>query len=289
MLFRNLYGLSCLAVILGIYVRLSGSPRWGDVLFLVAGLLLFERALLWRVRAASVYRSDVTIREPVELRIEESNLVRTSAAGSEEIRWANILACHETKNLFLLQLSSDYIDGVPKRAFSPGDLFRFQELRQKELIVKTTRENPDAVLLKFVVSWGLIAIAVMALFIGYAHNFFTQLPRGVPGNQYRADAKSEPARPAELRGRGSVYVVPLGPIKGGRSGTVAGGPSQSVWASTAAIANDSASRMGRERAAKAICCRGSDHGYEACVSQTGSRSASHHDWVDGCGHVHFQA
>jgi YD repeat-containing protein len=213
MLFRNLYGLSCLAVILGIYVRLSGSPRWGDVLFLVAGLLLFERALLWRVRAASVYRSDVTIREPVELRIEESNLVRTSAAGSEEIRWANILACHETKNLFLLQLSSDYIDGVPKRAFSPGDLFRFQELRQKELIVKTTRENPDAVLLKFVVSWGLIAIAVMALFIGYAHNFFTQLPRGVPGNQYRADAKSEPARPAELRGRGSVYVVPLGPIK----------------------------------------------------------------------------
>ena len=52
MLFRNLYGLSCLAVILGIYVRLSGSPRWGDVLFLVAGLLLFKRALLWRVRAA---------------------------------------------------------------------------------------------------------------------------------------------------------------------------------------------------------------------------------------------
>jgi YD repeat-containing protein len=228
MLFRNLYGLSCLAAILGIYVRLSGYRWWGEVLFLVAGLLLLERALLWRLRAASVYRSDAGVgagfREPVELKIEESNLVRTSvrtsAAVSEEIRWANILACHETTNLFLLQLSSDNVEVLPKRAFSPGDLFRFQELRQKELIVKTTRENPDVVFLRFVVSWGLIAVVVMALLIGYVHNFLFQLPRAgqagqssVPGSQYRPVAKSEPARAAELRGRGSVYVVPLGPIK----------------------------------------------------------------------------
>jgi YD repeat-containing protein len=220
MLFRNFYGLSCLAAILGIYVRLSGFSRSGDVLLLIACVLLLERALLWRLRAASVYRSNATIREPVELKIEESNLVRTSAAGSEEIRWANIWACHETKNLFLLQLSSDNVEVLPKRAFSPGDIFRFQELRQKELIVKTTRENPDVVLLRFVVSWGLIAIAGMALFIGYVHNFLTQLPRTpqaggppVPGSQYQTVAKSEPARAADLHGRGSVYVVPLGPIK----------------------------------------------------------------------------
>jgi YD repeat-containing protein len=228
MLFRNLYGLSCLAAILGIYLRLSGYRGWGDILFLVAGLLLLERALLWRLRAAAVYRSDTSIgasiREPVELKIEESNLVRisvrNSAGGSEEIRWANILACHETKNLFLLQLSADNVEVLPKRAFSAGDLFRFQELRQKELIVKTTRENQDVVLLRFVVSWGLIAVVMMALFIGYAHNFLTQLPRTpqtgrppVPGSQYRPAAKSEPARAAELRGRGTVYLVPLGPIK----------------------------------------------------------------------------
>jgi len=219
-LFRNLYGLVCLAAILGIYVRHSGSPRWGNGLFLVACLLLLERGLLWRVRATSAYRSDAAIREPVELKIEESNLVRTSAAGSEEIRWANILACHETKHLFLFQLSADHVEALPKRAFSPGDLYHFQELRQKELLVKTTRENPDVVLLRFLVSWALIAIAVMALFIGYVHNFLTQLPRSpqagvssVPGSQYRSSAKSERARPAELRGRGSVYVVPLGPIK----------------------------------------------------------------------------
>jgi YD repeat-containing protein len=219
-LFRNLYGLSCLAAILGIYVRLSGYPWRGDVLLLVAGLLLLERALLWRLRAAAVYRSNASTREPVELKIEESNLVRTSAGRNEEIRWANILACHETNNLFLLQLSRDDVQVLPKQAFSPGDLFRFQELRQKELIVKTTRENLDVVLLRFLVSWGLIAIAVMALFIGYVHNFLTQLPRtpqagrsSVPGRQYQPVAKPEPARPADLRGRGTVYLVPLGTIK----------------------------------------------------------------------------
>ena len=212
-LFRNLYGLSCLAAILGTYVRLSGYPWWGDVLLLVAVLLLLERALLWRLRAAAVYRSTTSIREPVAVKIEVSNLVRTSAGKNEEIRWANILACHETKNLFLLQLSSDHAEVLPKRAFSPGDLFRFQELRQKELIVKTTRENPDVVLLRFVVSWGLIAIAVMALFIGYVHNFLAQLPRTPPGRQYQPVAKPEPARAADLRGRGTVYLVPLDPIK----------------------------------------------------------------------------
>jgi len=219
MLFRNLYGLACLAAILGIYVRLSGSPGWGDVLFLVASIFLLERALLWRVRAAAAYRSTPGVREPVELKIEESNLVRASAAGSPEIRWANILACHETGNLFLLRLSPDEQLVLPKRAFSPGDLFAFKELRQKELIVNTTRENPDVILLKFVVSWGLVAIAVIALFIGYVHNFLTELPRAPQRTRSSSAAVSRPATKypspsaAELRGRGNVYLVPLGLIK----------------------------------------------------------------------------
>lgn len=214
---RSLYALSCLAAILGIYVRLSGSPWWGDVLFVAAVIFVLERALLWRLRDAAAYRSNASIREPIELTIEDSNLVRTTATGSEEIRWANILACHETKNLFLLRLSPDDLLVIPQRSFSPGDLFRFKELRQRELIVKTTRENPDLLLLRFIVSWGLIAIAVMALFIGYAHNFFNQLPRTPQGGQYsfsrQPKTKSPPARPADLRGRGTVYLVPLGPVK----------------------------------------------------------------------------
>jgi YD repeat-containing protein len=219
MLFRNLYGLACLAAILGIYVRLSGSPWWGDALFLVAGIFLLERALLWRLRAAAAYRSTSRVREPVELKIEESNLVRTSVAGTAEIRWANILACHETENLFLLQLGADDLLVLPKRAFSPGDLFVFKELRQKELIVRTSRENPDIVLLRFVASWGLVALAVMALFIGYVHNFLSKLPRAPQRTRSSSAAVGRPATkypppsPAELRGRGNVYLVPLGTIR----------------------------------------------------------------------------
>ena len=214
--FRNLYGLACVAAVLGIYVRLSGSRWWGDVLFLVAGILLLERAVLWRIRAAAAYRSTASIREPVELKIEDSNLVRTSAAGSAEIRWASISACHETKNLFLLQPGPDDLLVLPKRSFSPGDLSGFKDLRQKELIVKTTRDNPDIVLLRFVASWGLIAIAVMALFIGYVHNFLNQLPHARQQTQSSAAVIRPPrkaASPAELRGRGDVYLVPLGMTK----------------------------------------------------------------------------
>lgn len=219
MQFRNLYGLACLAGVLGMYVRLSGSRWWGDVLFLAAGLLLIERSILWRLRATSAYRSTPSLREPVELKIEESNIIRTSAGESTEIRWANILACHETQNLFVLRPSPTDLLVLPKRAFSPGDLFRFKELRQKELIVKTTRENPDIVLLRFIVSWGLLAAAGVALSLGYVHNFLTGLPRNP--QQTRSSPPADPpitnsppvvASATELRGRGSVYLVPFGTI-----------------------------------------------------------------------------
>ena len=216
-LFRNLYGLTFLAVIGGINFRLSGSRWLGGALFVVGGLLLLERTLLWKVRAGAAYRSTPGIGEPVELKIEESNIVRTLPGGSAEIRWANILACHETRNLFMLQLGPRDLLVVPKRAFSPGDLYGFKLLRQKELIVKTTRENPDAILFRFIVGWGLIATTVVALFIGYVDNFFNQFPRTPRprSSSYAAPAaeKSEPASASELRGRGTVYLVPLGTVQ----------------------------------------------------------------------------
>jgi YD repeat-containing protein len=216
--FRNLYGLACLTVALGVYSRLSGARWWGDLLFLIAGLLLLERTILWRLRAAAKYRSTPSLGETVELKIEESNILRAVAAGSTEIRWANILACRETKNLFLLRTAPDDVLVIPKRAFSPGDLYHFKELRQKELIVKTTRENPDIVLLRFMVSWGLISATVVALFIGYVHNFLTSLPRNQSRNgSFTAAAprseKSPPVPASELRGSGSVYVVQLGTVQ----------------------------------------------------------------------------
>lgn len=220
-LFRNMYGLAAVAVVLGIYVRLSGAPWWGAALLLGAGFLLLERALMWRLRDTAAYRASPAIAEPVEVKIDDQNIVRTSAAGSTEIRWANISACHETKNLFLLRDGENDQLVLPKRAFSPGDLFGFKELRQKELIVKTTRENPDILLLRFIVGYGLIAATVAALGIGFVDNFLTDFSRRqrtrsiATGTRSapRITAKPVPASPAELRGRGEVYVIPLGPIK----------------------------------------------------------------------------
>jgi YD repeat-containing protein len=190
----------------------------GNLLFVVAAGLLLERAVLWRVRAAARYRDDSALREPISLRIEESSLLRTSPAGTEEIRWANILACHETDKVFLLQLGvADFLT-IPKRAFAPGDLSRFKELRQKELIVQTTRQNSDILLLKFAVSWALIALTALSLFIGYVHNFLTQMPgarRAAIASRINTTVaqKSPPATVEELSGRGTVYLVPLGNVR----------------------------------------------------------------------------
>lgn len=216
--FRNLYGLTCLAVALAVYSRLSGARWLGDLLFLAAALLLLERTILWRLRASAKYRSTPSLGGTVELKIEESNILRAVAAGSTEIRWANILACRETRSLFLLRTGPDDVLVIPKRSFAPGDLYRFKELRQKELIVKTRGENPDIVLLRFMVSWGLIATTVLALFIGYVDNFLKTFPRNQPRSRSFAatsprPVESPPAPASELRGSGSVYVVQFGTVQ----------------------------------------------------------------------------
>ncbi len=51
-LFRNLYALSLVAILLGVHARLSASPLLADFLFMLGTALLLERAYLWRVRAA---------------------------------------------------------------------------------------------------------------------------------------------------------------------------------------------------------------------------------------------
>jgi YD repeat-containing protein len=217
-LFRNLYGIAFLVTLLGIRSHLSRSPVLGNVLFVAAAGLLLERAVLWRVRAAARYRDVSWVREPIQLRIEESNLLRMSSAGTEEIRWANIMACHETDKVFLLRLGLDDFLTIPKRAFSSGDLFRFNELRQKELIVRTTRQNSDILLLKFAVTWALIGLAALSLFIGYVHNFLIQMPGArraaiSSGINTPVAQKYPPATADELSASGTVDLVPFGNVQ----------------------------------------------------------------------------
>ena len=214
-LFRNLYALSVVAILLGINAHLSGSPLPAAILYTVGAALLLERAMLWRIREARRFRDVGTIHQPIELRIDSNHLLRTSSDGTEEIRWANILACHEARKVFVLQIGPENLLTIPKRAFSAGDLYQFRELRQKELAVKTTRQNTDAVLLRFAVGWAVFALALIVLSIGYVHNFLTQLPgaRTAAGSvtlKPPESTNSKKASPEELHGRGTVYLVTLG-------------------------------------------------------------------------------
>lgn len=218
LLFRNLYGCACIVALLGVNSLLSRSHFLGVFLFALAAALILERAVLWRLRVSANYQVSPALQQSIELQIEESNLWKKSAVGNEEIRWANIQACYESKNVFVLQLSVEEPLIIPKRAFSPGDLFRFKQLREKELIVRTTRPNPDAMLLRFVVGWGIVSAAFVALFIGKLDNFLTQLPGSrrntIPYSyQDRRSEKPQPATASELRGFGTVYLVPFGNVK----------------------------------------------------------------------------
>lgn len=215
-LFRNLYALSLAAILLGINAHLSGSPLSAGFLYMVGAALLLERVMLWRIRAARRYRDVVTIQQPIQLQIDQNNLLRTSSDGTEEIRWANILACHEARKVFVLRLGPESLLTIPKRAFSQGELYQFKVLRQKELLVKTTRQNADALLLRFAIGWAAFALVLMVLSVGYIHNFLTQLPvaRRTPAGSVTLNppvsANSRKASPEELHGRGTVYLVTLG-------------------------------------------------------------------------------
>jgi predicted Zn-dependent protease len=223
LLFRNLYVLAALSIVAATRLLFSGTKWWALLLY-IAGLgLILERALLWRLRAERSPRGPVQSGEPIELGADGDSVGWNSPSGRGDVRWANIEGCHETRNLVLLQIPSGDALAIPKRAFSPGEYSRFKELLRKELIVKITRESSDALLLKFVVTWGVVAIFVMALGVGYLHNFLMRLPRAPqPNRQGRATTinrpdKSPTASPGQLRGRGSVYLVPVGPTKSGSS------------------------------------------------------------------------
>lgn len=215
-LFRNLYALSLVLILLGANAHLSGSALAAGLLYIVGAALLLERAILWRLRDARTYRDVRTIQQPIQLRIDQNNLLRTSSNGTEEIRWASILACHEGHKVFVLQFGPENLLTIPKRAFPPGELNHFRELRQKELIVKTTRQNVDAPLLRFAAGWAVLAFLFIVLSVGYIYNFLTQLtdarraPTGAVSLKSPASANFKKASPEELRGRGTVYFITLG-------------------------------------------------------------------------------
>jgi YD repeat-containing protein len=213
-LFRNLYLLALLGVALATLFLLSGV-RWLAIILLAAALaLLLHRTLFWRLKMKRSNDEAARPQEIIELNIGNDSLIWERSSDRGEVRWPNVDACHETRNLLLLEISGAEVLAIPKRVFPPGDYSRFRDLLRKELIIKITRESSDTLLLKFAVTWGLGALVVMTLSLGYVSNFLNELP-GTKRPYRRAPvvpAKSAPALLEHLRGAGAVYVVPIGPI-----------------------------------------------------------------------------
>jgi len=105
---------------------------------------------------------------------------------------------------------------LPKRALPVGNMLHWTERFRAELRGKGGHENPDALLLKLTVTWAVLALFVMVLFVGSVHNFLAPTFRQAAA-QRRIKAEGvtnpQPSKPApisELNGRGTVYLVPLG-------------------------------------------------------------------------------
>lgn len=214
LLFRNLYMVGALCAAVATWLLLSGTQWIAILVYSLALVLILERSWLWRLRAGKSSQRAVHPETPIELTIDSDSLAWSTSFGRGERRWPDVISCYETRNLILLQISGEDVLAIPKRAFAVGEYSRFRELLGKELIVRIARERSDALVLKFVVSWGLCALVVMSLGVGYVHNFLTGLPRASFPNVQKRGAgpvKSPPASLEQLRGRGTVYLIPIGP------------------------------------------------------------------------------
>jgi YD repeat-containing protein len=214
-LFRNLYLLALLCGVVATFFWLSGD-KWLAALFYAACIVLFfERWLFWRLRAQKANSGMVRANEEVELTVSDESLTWNTASSRGDTRLANLLACHETANLVLLQLSAEDVLPIPKRAFAGGDYSRLKDLLRNDFDLRTTRESGDSLLLKFAVSWALGAVLLLTLGLGFVDNFLTSLPkRPVTRQSPRANPMRSPAASVEhLRGKGIIYLVPIGEIQ----------------------------------------------------------------------------
>jgi len=213
-LFRNLFLLAGLSEAIAVFLFFSGRTRGAAVFAILGAGMVLERVVLFPWRLKKSKPGLIHAEDPLELRIDRDGFSWESNSSRGEQRWTYITTCRETKNLVLLQIQGGEALPIPKRAFPSGDFSHFLHLLRHELIVKVERESSDAVLLKFAVSWGLGAILVLSLGIGYFHTFLTGPSFGQTNPTFSriTPAKPVPASLEKLRGRGIIYLVPIGEI-----------------------------------------------------------------------------
>jgi|SRR5271166_322058 len=214
-LFRMLLPITFGAALAGTYwLFVAGNLGWGVGLCLASAYLLASRAFLWQWRIRRSIAKGPEILGPFEVELAPEGI--KVSPGLPELPWATLRRYYETGELFLLLGPTGELCIVPKCAFPPGDVTPWTQRLRTELRGKGGRDNPDSVLLKLTATWAVLALFVMALFIGFIHNFFKPTFRRLAAQrriQTRPVSKTEPAGPASihtLKGRGAVYLMPLG-------------------------------------------------------------------------------
>jgi len=213
-LFRNLFLLAGLSAAIAVFLFFSGRTRGAAVFAVLGAGIVLERAVLFPWRLKKSKPGLIRDEDLVELRIDRDGLSWESNCNRGEQRWAYITTVRETKNLVLLQIQGGEALVIPKRAFPSGDFSRFLNLLGHDLIVKVERESSDTLLLKFAVSWGLGALLILSLGIGYLHTLLTgsSYSQMNPGYPRIIAAKPVPVSLDKLRGHGIIYLVPIGEL-----------------------------------------------------------------------------
>ncbi len=215
LLFRTMLPIAFGAALVGAYSFLVvDNLGWGIGLCLASAYLLVNRMFWWQRRVRHALKENPERLGPFELDLTQEGI--KVSPGVSELSWSDLLRYYETRDLFLLLGPARELCILPKRAFPMGDVLQWTERLRAELRGKGRRDNPDAVLLKLTATWAVVALFVMVLFVGSVHNLLAPTFRRAAA-QRRTVAESvsnpQPATPApinELKGRGTVYLVPLG-------------------------------------------------------------------------------
>jgi hypothetical protein len=90
----------------------------------LVGLLLLVALIysLASLRLKKIFREQQSLREVIEVTIDDQQLSYSWARGSYVLPWANVRRGLETKSFFILFESSAFARMLPKRVLSPEEL-----------------------------------------------------------------------------------------------------------------------------------------------------------------------
>ena len=119
-----------------LYLVLPGSDTAAMVTIGIGATILIFSVAQWAYLVHKL-RKAWNQMDPVDLLVSEAGLVATAKGVRSNVEWSRFLRLKEAKNHFLLYLSADRYNIVPKRGFaSQQDVDRFRALATQSIAVK---------------------------------------------------------------------------------------------------------------------------------------------------------